>query len=337
MIYVIIPVYNTESYLEECLNSVFEQTVEKRIICVNDGSSDGSLHILEGCQRAHPELTVLSIENGGPSRARNTALDFVFHCFDVSEEDFIAFIDSDDYVAPTYLETLLEAVKRGHNDITCCNFRFYRDGSSCPFSQKPLPGVYSAFEATKELIADRTIQSHSPCKLFRARLWESVRYPESIIAMEDQATIFKVFSKANQIRFIDYDEYYYRQRNESVCSAIITNKRVLDSLEGYLSPCLYEFSEFSEEESKILQKEALNAFALVYLMMIPRFRKYSASPREMEHFERIRFEERRLCAVLRLRTRNRSERTKKYLYLLLRPLYGFLYNQYLQTRNRKLR
>lgn len=101
LISVIIPVYNTEAYLERCLVSVLSNTYrDLEVICINDGSTDGSLEILNAFARQDERVTVIDKKNGGLSAARNDGLRR-------ATGEWIAFIDSDDWIHPRYFETFL--------------------------------------------------------------------------------------------------------------------------------------------------------------------------------------------------------------------------------------
>lgn len=112
---VIIPVYNAERYLKRCLDSIAGQSLrEIEIICVDDGSPDGSLEILHAYATGEPRMRVISQKNKRQGGARNTG-------FDAARGEWVAFVDSDDRVAPDYLEKLLEAATRHAADIACTN------------------------------------------------------------------------------------------------------------------------------------------------------------------------------------------------------------------------
>ena len=97
LISVIIPVYNTEAYLERCLVSVLSNTYrDLEVICINDGSTDGSLEILNAFARQDERVTVIDKKNGGLSAARNDGLRR-------ATGEWIAFIDSDDWIHPRYV------------------------------------------------------------------------------------------------------------------------------------------------------------------------------------------------------------------------------------------
>ena len=115
LISVIIPVYNVERYLKQCLNSVIRQTYENlEIICVNDGSTDNSLAILKEYEQKDHRIVVISQENKGLSAARNTGLTHV-------TSDYVSFIDSDDYIDPRYIEVLYTKLHESNADFSLCD------------------------------------------------------------------------------------------------------------------------------------------------------------------------------------------------------------------------
>lgn len=111
---VIIPVYNTEQYLAQCLDSVLGQTFHDiEIICVNDGSTDNSLQILTQYAKRDNRIMVINQQNSGVVAARNNAIA-------VAKSDLIFPLDSDDFIAPNALEKMYECFKSGCGDIITC-------------------------------------------------------------------------------------------------------------------------------------------------------------------------------------------------------------------------
>ena len=111
---IVVPVYNVENYLSECLSSICSQTYTNlEIICVNDGSSDSSLQICQNFKKKDHRITVLSQKNQGISVARNTGIKHV-------TSDFISFVDSDDYVDPRYVEVLYNTLTKKSVDFCYC-------------------------------------------------------------------------------------------------------------------------------------------------------------------------------------------------------------------------
>jgi len=119
----IIPVYNVEQYLRDCLNSVVAQTnSDCEVICVNDGSTDGSLTILKEFQNRYNQITVITQQNKGLSGARNAGIL-------AAKGDYLFFLDSDDWIEPNTLEIL--AQKQRGEDLVCFNGRrVFEDGST---------------------------------------------------------------------------------------------------------------------------------------------------------------------------------------------------------------
>ena len=124
---VIIPVYNVEKYLSECLDSVVNQTLKDiEIICVNDGSPDGSAAILEEYAQKDNRIKVITQENRGLSEARNSGLK-------IASGEYIAFLDSDDYIDLKFFEQLYKRGIESNSDVVVCEniYRFSGNKQNC--------------------------------------------------------------------------------------------------------------------------------------------------------------------------------------------------------------
>lgn len=122
---IVIPVYNVEKYLRRCLDSVFRQTYSDfEVVCINDGSTDSSLAILDEYRRMYDNLAVYTIPNGGQANARNLGVK-------KSQGEFICFLDSDDYIENTMLEVLVRTQQQDKCDMVICGIdRIFEDGVS---------------------------------------------------------------------------------------------------------------------------------------------------------------------------------------------------------------
>jgi len=118
---VIVPVYNTEKFLQRCLESILSQTLRDwQAVCIDDGSTDGSPAILDEYAKRDSRFVVKHIPNGGVSEARNTAMQY-------AEGEFCCFVDSDDFLHPQALEIATEAASRNGSDIAAYTYdRAYR-------------------------------------------------------------------------------------------------------------------------------------------------------------------------------------------------------------------
>ena len=143
---VIIPVYNTEPYLRQCMDSIVNQTLKDiEIICVNDGSTDNSLNILKEYESKDPRVIVIDKEHKNAGAARNAGLK-------IAKGDYLVFIDSDDYAEPDYLKLMYEKIVADDADVCVCNYKIKYEGTNIikermfniykPFSYRDFPSNF---------------------------------------------------------------------------------------------------------------------------------------------------------------------------------------------------
>ena len=218
MISVIIPVYNVENYLEECLNSVQHQTYTNiEVILVNDGSTDNSKMICERYCQEDRRFHLISQTNQGQSVARNTGVV-------ASTGEFIAFVDSDDVIKANYLEELMKYMT-ADVDIVESKFTvhkkvFFTDD----FEKRTILFEGNSIEAVRAV--PRHILSVNPVtKLYRRSIVESVPYLEGVI-FEDIYSGVGMLKYIRKIVKIDYVGYYYRQHQSSTMHRTFTEKNL---------------------------------------------------------------------------------------------------------------
>ena len=115
LISVVVPVYNVEKYLEQCVNSIINQTYDNlEIILVNDGSKDKSPYLCDELAKKDSRISVIHKENGGPAETRNVGTE-------KASGEYIAFVDSDDWIHPKYIEILYNNLKENNAEISICN------------------------------------------------------------------------------------------------------------------------------------------------------------------------------------------------------------------------
>lgn len=322
-IFVIIPCYNCEKTIVRCLDSVIKQTYENlEIICVNDGSTDNTNKLIADYN--DKRIHLINKNNGGVSSARNIGLDFVFSNY---QDGLISFVDADDFLDLDYFQTLSETLKKYNVDICCCSFNYETKTLSYPCKAKIDIGLFSSFEATNLLVKDSTLQSHSHCKLFKLNVWNGIRFPEGIIMMEDQATLFKVFYNSNNgIYIIDYYGYHYWQEGSSACRSRMTNKKVLDSIFGYLESYKFSFAKYSANQQNLVKQSSVDALSRVYLMMLPRFSSKNATQAEKKTLKEYKTFISSNKIINQSKPSSRKEKIKKRVYLIMRPFYKLIYN-----------
>lgn len=210
LISIIVPLYNVETYLSWCLDSIMAQTYKNfELILVNDGSTDGSGRICDEYASKDQRIKVIHQENSGPSIARNVALDLM-------TGEYVTFIDSDDVVHHRYLEVLLENMLNYGADISAVTFsrvsEFGKLGEA-DFSGKV--ATYNPIKAIKRILYQKDLENSAWGKLYKSQLFENVRFPESIY-YEDLAIFYKVYEKARKIVFEQVGLYGYRKRPSSI-------------------------------------------------------------------------------------------------------------------------
>ena len=216
---IIIPVYNVERYIGKCLSSLVDQTfTDFEIIAVNDGSRDSSLSILRRFEERYPFVTVLNQKNQGMSQARNAGLE-------IARGAYVCFVDSDDYVAPTYLAELYHACVDTDSEIACCYY-YYRFVENDFLFEYPFRchGIFSQAQAMNKLLRDVQIQSLVWNKMYLRRLFTDYNIKFPTMCFEDMAVANKVFAHANQVVVIDRPLYYYNQHAASTLATMNADK-----------------------------------------------------------------------------------------------------------------
>lgn len=234
---IIIPVYNTEKYLSQCLDSVVNQTYkELEIIIVNDGSTDRSLHIAQSYATKDARIIVISQDNQGQSVARNEGLK-------IASSEYVFFIDSDDYIGLNACEYLNHEIEqRGYDLIIFGRYSFYDDNNKLVYDKVIIDDddYISGQDYLLKHIGKNTFTA-SPCnKLFKKQLLDKylIRF-ESGIIYEDLLYVFESLFYANNIKLIEKPFYFYRQtRPESTVNTIKEKDKdvliTIDLLERFL-------------------------------------------------------------------------------------------------------
>lgn len=212
--------YNVEKYIRRTLESVVSQTFKNfEVVIVNDGSTDGSLKIIEEFVNKYENFILVDQKNSGVGVARNSG---VKH----SSGRYIAFLDSDDFLEPNYLKKLYCAAIKTGADIVCCNFYFYYESTKlkiyCPINS--IPGVYSGEKALKKITSCVGTFSFMWNKLFKRSLFVNHKIEFYDMYFEDSATSPQLFFYANIVTFIPDVLYNYVMRDTSILHTMNAKK-----------------------------------------------------------------------------------------------------------------
>lgn len=215
LVSIIIPFYNVENYLTECLNSVIKQSyINTEIILVDDGSTDSSKKIAETFQHTYKDRNIVLLEkkNGGQSSARN---------FGVSHAsgEYVVFVDSDDYITPIHIEELVSGVETYAAKVAMCKFTKNLDELNNSITHKPQNLKGSFVFLIEELYKSEFPSVSAWAKIYHKSLFEKIKFVEGII-YEDGLFFYELIDQIDNIVLIDSASYYYRTAENST----LTNK-----------------------------------------------------------------------------------------------------------------
>ncbi len=221
LISVIVPMYKVEAYLPACLDSLLAQTHrETEFILVDDGSPDASGTIAEAYAARDSRVRVLHQANGGLSSARNAGID-------AARGEYLAFIDSDDWVDPEMLETMLTVLEKTGAGMALCGLRYeYEDGRAAE-DLTPGTALLDSRQALERLCAPKAPLYVIACdKLYGRACFDGVRFPEGRLH-EDEFTAHRLLRRAGSVATVDAAFYHYRIRESSI-TGDYRNPRHLD-------------------------------------------------------------------------------------------------------------
>lgn len=241
MITIIVPFYNTEKYLEECLTSIKSQTFsDYECLMIDDGSTDSSREIASKFLD-DPRFKLLNKEHIGFPKAKNLGLDN-------AKGDYICFIDSDDFVNEHYLEYLYNSLVITNSDISCCGIYTFRHKI---VDIGKLTNFNSIFKT------DIMIKLFFPCttfmwnKLYKREIFDNMRF-EDVEALSDTMLCYKLFEKAKSVSYNNSALIYHRVHDENMTYRVrhFSPTYWEHRLNVYLTMCSYlveKYPKFSRE------------------------------------------------------------------------------------------
>jgi len=274
---IVIPVYNVESYLNECLDSIVnKQTDDIEIIIINDGSTDGSLAICEKYEKNYSNIRVISQINQGLSGARNTGIKN-------AKGEYILFLDSDDFMKEGTLDSIIADIRKGEKDFFLGRaYQYYADKNSFILCQVD----YSA------------VPYNSPCQFFldlhkKSEFWfaawllvinrkfllDNNLFFKTGIYHEDELWVPSVFVKAKNMGILNYGFYCYRMDREGSIVASPKIKREFDKL------------IVVDELSKLMGRDATSTLMIKDRISSLVFGVVMASWRFTDNTEYVKFEQ----------------------------------------------
>ena len=223
LISVIVPVYNVESYLHRCVDSILAQTYPNiEVVLVDDGSPDRCGEICDDYAQKDSRVIVVHRKNGGLSAARNSGLE-------VSHGEYIGFVDSDDFIHPEMYEQLYNDITRFNTPLAFCHTDVIRHGKGDGKMYGPKSEVQSNTYVMRRAL-EESIWWSAWTKLYHRSLFDNIRYPEGK-TNEDLPVTIRIFDRCNQIA-INYNKlYYYCIRENSITTSRL-NPRKFDIIDN---------------------------------------------------------------------------------------------------------
>ena len=244
IISVIIPYYNSENYIVNCVNSVLQQTYTKfEIIIVNDGSNEQSSRFLIEQFKDYCNIKIIHKKNGGVSSARNKGLEYAIG-------DFISFVDSDDTIENTMFEDLLRHFSEDI-DIVCCETNRVNNNGEVILKNKNYKNqIFTALEAIKSCLEEQEIKFAVYDKIYRKTLFEknNIFFPEGK-TMEEAAVLPYLFLNSRKIKYISEYKYNYYVRPNSYTTKLLSEECycIFDTIEEYRKNIIKLFPNIDKE------------------------------------------------------------------------------------------
>lgn len=249
---VIVPVYNVEKWVARCIESILKQTFNNfEILLVNDGSTDNSLKICNEYQKVDSRINIINKKNGGLSDARNTGIKN-------AKGKYLIFIDSDDYVEKDYIEYLLNAVELQNADVAACEFNLVKESGSfikketfnIPGNLKNLTGIEFLNYKYKPYGATCVVAWN---KIYSRYLFDHISFKKGQY-FEDDAILVPLFWNVAKVALVRKSLYNYVQREGSIMSTPLTQKKLQDRNNLYLNRIKF----FKKKRNKRLYILAIN-------------------------------------------------------------------------------
>ena len=207
---VIVPVYNVENYLEKCLNSLVNQTLEEiEILVINDGSTDDSQKIIDEFQKKFPQkIKAFSKENGGLSDARNFGIDR-------ASGNFIAFVDSDDYVSENMFMEMYDLAIKNEAELVICNLQKVDENGTVTQKLTQIPNFSEKIDLEKNFSVFSDLSYFACNKIFKKELFDGKRFQKGM-HFEDIELIPQILLQCKTLAKTDAFHYQYLERINSI-------------------------------------------------------------------------------------------------------------------------
>lgn len=258
LISIIVPIYNVEKYLKECIDGILKQTYTNiEIILVDDGSPDNCGKICDNYKQVDKRIKVIHKNNGGLSEARNYGIK-------EATGDFLLFVDSDDFIAENTCEVLINNIQKYNADIAICNFYYIFKNKRTIINKMSTEKEIQVLEKNniiREYFLNYSVDLNVAWnKLYKKDIFKgknAILFPLGKLH-EDTYIMYKIYYNLNRLVRINKPFYYYRQRKNSIVGTF--SKKNVEDIMGYIKD-YYIFSKNVDEDLKqMIQVECIKQY-----------------------------------------------------------------------------
>lgn len=315
LITVVVPIYNVEKYLNECINSIIAQSYKNlEIILVDDGSTDRCGVLCDEYQKRDMRIRVIHQENEGLSGARNSAID-------IAKGEYITFVDSDDWISQDMLEKLYQRMVEIDADMVVSGIEsFYENGMKKSNNHNNKVFTYTKEEAFDCFLFNDYL---TPCvcgKLYKTSLWNGIRHPKGKL-FEDQFTTYKIIDRCSKVVFLTTPLYHYRKRSDSIGHSAFGEK-TYHLYEAINEEYKFIINKYSIDCPNIVVAKITWEIVFVNMMILAGYQDMSVV-REVQ-----RFAWKHIKRVCRCEFIPKTRKGQIFLFTFAYPLYTIIYLWY---------
>lgn len=253
MVSIIVPVYNVAEYLSSCIRSILVQSCpDFELLLVDDGSTDASGEICDRFALQDSRIKVIHQRNAGVCAARNSALDQM-------KGEYCLLVDSDDFIHPDLLQHTLRVMEESQSDTVIYGYsRVEEAAAPCdvPEQVSEQYELLTGDAAYAEMLSGRRFRMLACNKLYKAELWEGVRFPEDRKYGDDSSVTYRLIGKCQRVALLEAKLYYYRNRQGSALNTRLSgeNLQLFDAYSALL--------RFTAERKPYLLDRAFYAYVV---------------------------------------------------------------------------
>ena len=260
LISIIIPVYNVEKYLSNCIDSVINQTYTNiEILLINDGSTDNSQKICEEYTNIDKRIILINKENGGLSDARNMGIIN-------ANGKYITFIDSDDTVKENYIEYLYKLLLKYKTNMSIAAYSVISNKKIINIGQGYKEENFNTKDCLDRLLCEKGFTVSSCAKLYNKSLFNNIRYPKGKLC-EDNGTTYQLIMKCEKVAYGNDSIYNYYKRENSIMTSKFNMKK-LDLIELSDKMCDDIEEKYSELKNSIDKKRITVRFSILRQILV---------------------------------------------------------------------